>query len=97
MSQILLGNLPSELSDEQVREFFSVPEGAPWVVTAVSIPSDPRTGKCRGYAFVDMATNEEAARAVHDLNGKCIGGRKISMSIVEAKQTKRKWYQFDSR
>lgn len=93
MSQILLGNLPSELSEEHIREFFSA--GTPVVVTAVSIPKDPKTGKSRGYAFVDMGTDDEASQAVHDLNGHLLEGRRVTMSVVESKRAKRKWYQFD--
>jgi len=93
MSQILLGNLPSELSEEHIRDFFSA--GTAVVVTAVSIPKDPKTGKSRGYAFVDIDTDDDASQAVHDLNGHLIEGRRVTMSVVEAKRAKRKWYQFD--
>jgi RNA recognition motif-containing protein len=95
MSQILLGNLPAELTEEHIREFFSA--GTPGAVTAVSIPSDPKTGKSRGYAFVDMDTDDEASQAVQDLNGRLIEGRRVSMSVVASKRAKRKWYQFDRK
>jgi RNA recognition motif-containing protein len=92
-SKILLGNLSTDAIEDQIREVFSATTGS---VCAVSIPTDPRTGKGRGYAFVEMNTDAEAQKAVDDLNGHSINGRKIAMSLVEGKPTKRKWYQFNA-
>jgi len=91
-SKILIGNVGTDLKEEQIAELFSQAAGE---VCAVSIPKDPRTGKCRGYAFVEMLTDLEAQQAVDLLNGQSINGRKLSLSIVET-QRKRKWYQFGS-
>ncbi len=92
-SKILIGNLSTEAKEDQIREVFT---GTAGTVSVVDIPTDPRTGKCRGYAFVVMITDAEAQKAVDDLNGHSINGRKIAMSLVEGKPTKRKWYQFNA-
>lgn len=93
VSKILIGNLSTEALEDHIREVFT---GTAGQVSAVNIPTDPRTGKCRGYAFVEMNTDAEAQKAVDDLNGHSINGRKIAMSLVEGKPTKRKWYQFNA-
>ena len=89
--RILIGNLSTDVVEEQIRDCFM---GTAGQVNAVSIPRDPRTGKARGFAFVDMRNHLEAEQAVADLNGHCINGRAVNMSLTEPKQVQRKWYQF---
>jgi cold-inducible RNA-binding protein len=92
-SKILIGNLSTDAEEDQIRVVFT---GTAGVVSAVSIPKDPKTGKSRGYGFVEMSSDAEAEQAVQDLNGQTINGRKIAMSLVEStnKKKTRKWYQF---
>lgn len=92
-TRILLGNLSTELKEDHIRAAFTATDGT---VRGVDIPTDPRTGRCRGYAFVEMNTDAEAQKAMVDLNGQSIDGRKFAMSVVESKPTKRKWYQFNA-
>lgn len=72
-------------------DLFSGTAGA---VLSVTIPQDPKTGKNRGYAFVEMSNELEAEQAVRDLNGHDIGGRAMAITVVEKLQGKRKWYKF---
>lgn len=47
-----------------------------------SIPTNPRTTRPVGYAFVDVSTPSEAERAINDLNGKTIMDRKVSVQLA---------------
>lgn len=47
-----------------------------------SIPTNPRTTRPVGYAFVDVSTPSEAERAINDLNGKTILDRKVSVQLA---------------
>lgn len=47
-----------------------------------SIPTNPRTTRPVGYAFVDVSTASEAERAIQDLNGKTILERKVSVQLA---------------
>lgn len=47
-----------------------------------SIPTNPRTTRPVGYAFVDVSTASEAERAINDLNGKSIMDRKVSVQLA---------------
>lgn len=47
-----------------------------------SIPTNPRTSRPVGYAFVDVSTPSEAERAINDLNGKTILDRKVSVQLA---------------
>jgi len=47
-----------------------------------SIPTNPRTTRPVGYAFVDVSTPSEAERAIQELNGKQILDRKVSVQLA---------------
>ena len=47
-----------------------------------SIPTNPRTTRPVGYAFVDVSTPSEAERAIAELNGKSILDRKVSVQLA---------------
>lgn len=47
-----------------------------------SIPTNPRTTRPVGYAFVDVSTPSEAERAISELNGKTILDRKVSVQLA---------------
>jgi cold-inducible RNA-binding protein len=52
-------------------------------VESASVIEDRETGRSRGFAFVEMATPEEAAAAIEQFNGKDFGGR--NLTVNEAK------------
>lgn len=63
--RLYVGNLPFEVDSYQLQCIFSgVGE-----VESVSVVEDRDSGRSRGYAFVEMSTPEEAARAIELLNG----------------------------
>ncbi len=88
-SKILVGNLSTDATEERILELFAETTGA---VLSVSIPLDPKTGKNRGYAFVEM-DEADAEKAIGDLNGRFLAGRAIAISVVEKLQKKFKWYK----
>jgi len=70
---IYLGNLPYSATEASIKELF---EGF-GVVTTAKIVTDKFTGASRGFGFVDMPNDDEAQRAIAELNGKDFGGRKL--------------------
>ena len=54
---------------------------------STSIPTNPRTTRAVGYAFVDLATAPEAQRAIQELSGKEILERKVSVQLAKSPQT----------
>lgn len=65
MTNIYVGNLPRDLTAEQLEAAFTA-HGA---VEGVSIITDRMTGESRGFAFVEMGNDEEAQKAIAALNG----------------------------
>lgn len=49
---------------------------------STSIPTNPRTTRPVGYAFVDLSTPSEAERAIAELSGKSILDRKVSIQLA---------------
>lgn len=49
---------------------------------STSIPTNPRTGRAVGYAFVDLTTKDEADRAIAELSGKEVLERKVSVQLA---------------
>jgi cold-inducible RNA-binding protein len=55
-------------------------------VTSVNLMFDKFTGKSRGFAFVELATAEEANKAVEMFNGKDMQGRALTVNIARPRE-----------
>jgi cold-inducible RNA-binding protein len=76
MKNLFVGNLTFDTTEDALRELFS-PLGE---VQQVRIMTDRDTGRSRGFAFVEMTQDEEAAKAIAALNGKEFGGRALTVN-----------------
>jgi RNA recognition motif-containing protein len=81
MKNIFVGNLPFSATEEALRELFS-PLGE---LQQVRIMTDRDTGKSRGFAFVEMLHDEDAAKAIAALNGKDFEGRALTINEARPK------------
>lgn len=75
--RLYVGNIPYQTSETDLRALFEEGGGQ---VEEVKIVTDRETGRPRGFAFVEMATDAEAEAAVGALNGKSFGGRPLTVS-----------------
>eukprot|EP00252_Welwitschia_mirabilis_P001785 TRINITY_DN1171_c0_g2_i5.p1 TRINITY_DN1171_c0_g2~~TRINITY_DN1171_c0_g2_i5.p1 ORF type:complete len:600 (+),score=149.55 TRINITY_DN1171_c0_g2_i5:260-2059(+) len=76
--RLYVGNLHFNITEDQLRQVFE-PFGP---VELVQLPTDPETGQCKGFGFVQF-TKLEDARAALNLNGQLeIAGRYIKVSAV---------------
>jgi cold-inducible RNA-binding protein len=76
--RLFVGNLRFTVGDDELRQAF---ESAGEVARA-EIVRDRFDGRSRGYAFVEMATDEGGAAALRDLNGRALGGRPMRVEIA---------------
>ncbi len=74
--KLYIGGIPFALTEDELREAFS----KAGTVTSASIITDKFSGRSRGFGFVEMSTDEEAANAVATLNNTQLGGRTILVS-----------------
>lgn len=82
-NKLFIGNLPFNLADEQLSEFFrsmNVP------VANIRVMRDVETGRSRGFAFVELAPEADMESAINQLNGKTLDGRPLTVN--EARKQK---------
>ncbi len=77
--KLYVGNLPFSTTEESLTSVFS----AYGTVDSVKIITDRDTGRSKGFAFVEMSSDQEAADCIAQLNGQEHEGRQ--MNISEAK------------
>ena len=82
MKNLFVGNMSFQTTEADIRAAFE-PFGK---VTRVHIVMDRETGKARGFAFVEMPNDEEAAKAITGLDGKEIAGRNIKVNEARPKE-----------
>lgn len=71
--KLFVGGLSWDTTEDSLRAFFA----GVGTVTSATIISDKFTGKSRGFGFVEMSTDDEAKKAIAQLNGKQLDGRTI--------------------
>jgi RNA recognition motif-containing protein len=81
MKNLFVGNMSFQTSEADLRALFE-PFGQ---ITRVHIAMDRETGRARGFAFVEMANDEEAAKAIAGLDGKEVGGRNLKVNEARPK------------
>ena len=79
--KLYVGNLPYQTGETELQELFAR-AGA---VDTVRVMRDMATGRARGFAFVEMSTDEEAQRAITELNAYQIGGRGLTVNEARPK------------
>ena len=78
--KIYVGNLPYEVTEEELREEF----GTFGEVASVNIIKDKYTGRPRGFGFVEMATVSEGQAAIAGLNGKAMKDQTLSVNAARS-------------
>ena len=72
-SKLYVGSLPYSTTEQQLSDLFAQ-HGS---VQSAKVITDRFTGQSRGFGFVEMATDEEAQKAIAALNGTDLGGRTL--------------------
>jgi cold-inducible RNA-binding protein len=81
MKNLFVGNMSFQTTEADLRALFE-PFGQ---VSRVHIGKDRETGRSRGFAFVEMTNDDEAAKAMAALNGKEFGGRALKVNEAAPK------------
>jgi RNA recognition motif-containing protein len=80
-SKLYVGGLSYSTTSETLREYFA----QCGTVESAAVITDKFSGQSRGFGFVEMATAEEAQRAISELNGKDLDGRKLTVNLSTPK------------
>jgi RNA recognition motif-containing protein len=79
--KLFIGGLAFSTSNDRLREVFAQAGN----VESATVVTDRDTGQSRGFGFVEMASAEEAAKAVEKFNGQQVDGRTLKVEIANAK------------
>jgi RNA recognition motif-containing protein len=79
--RLYVGNLPYSATEEQLSELFS----RAGQVDNVRVMKDMATGRARGFAFVEMASDEDAQKAVAEFNEYSMEGRPLVVNEARPK------------
>lgn len=74
--KIYVGNLTYGTTDSAIRSLFE----SYGTVTSVNVITDRYSGESKGFAFVEMSTDEEAQNAISSTNGTDLDGRNIKVN-----------------
>lgn len=85
-TKLYVGSLPYSTTEQELSELFSQ-YGS---VQSAKVITDRYTGQSRGFGFVEMATGEEAQKAIAALNGSAMGGR--TLVVNEARPQEKRPY-----
>ena len=84
MKNLFVGNMSFQTTESELTALF---QGF-GQVTRVHVAMDRETGRARGFAFVEMPNDEEAAKAIAGLNGKEVGGRALKVNEARPKEAR---------
>jgi cold-inducible RNA-binding protein len=79
--RLYVGNLPYETGENDLQDLFA----QAGTVESVKVMRDMATGRARGFAFVEMSTDDEAQKAITQLNDHQMGGRGLTVNEARPK------------
>jgi cold-inducible RNA-binding protein len=83
MKNLFVGNMSFQTTEADLRAAFE-PFGQ---ISRVHLAMDRETGRARGFAFVEMPNDAEAAKAIAGLDGKDLGGRNLKVNEARPKES----------
>jgi RNA recognition motif-containing protein len=78
-TRLYVGNLPYSVTELELRDLFA----SLGTITEAKIVTDRDTGRPRGFGFVEMSTEDEAKKAIEELNGRDVQGRPLAVKEAE--------------
>lgn len=84
MKNIFVGNLSFSTTEDSIRQAFEQ-YGA---IDRVSLVTDRDTGRSRGFAFVEMADDQAADKAIAAINGTEIDGRTVNVNVARPRENR---------
>jgi len=82
--KLYIGNLSFNTTESQLRDLFA----QVGTVTSCDVIMDKFTNKPRGFAFVEMSTEEEAQKAISEFDGKDVDGRMLKVNEAKPRENR---------
>ncbi len=81
-TRLFVGNLSYETTEDDLRQFFAGVGN----VASVSLVTERDSGRSKGFAFVEMATAEDAQKAISQLNGQMLQNRTVRVDLARPRE-----------
>jgi RNA recognition motif-containing protein len=81
-TKLFVGSLSWGVTDDMLSDFFA----AAGTVASAKVIVDRDSGRSKGFCFVEMSSDDEAKKAVDELNGKELDGRAINVSEARPRE-----------
>ncbi len=81
-TRLFVGNLSYQTTEEDLRQLFA----GVGAVSSVSLVTERDSGRSKGFAFVEMATPEDAQKAIGQLNGQTLHERTIRVDLARPRE-----------
>ena len=82
--KLYVGNLPFQTTENDLEQLFA----SAGDVASVTVMRDRATGRARGFAFVEMASDEGASQAIESLNNSSYGGRNLTVNEARPQEAR---------
>ncbi len=82
--KLYVGNLSFDTSAQDLEKMF----GEIGTVESTNLIEDRDTGRSRGFAFVEMSSEEEGNDAISQLNGKEVDGRELKVNVAKPRENR---------
>jgi RNA recognition motif-containing protein len=79
--KLYVGNLPFQTDEQELRDLFA----GSGTVDTINMVRDQATGQARGFAFIEMSSDEDAQNAIATLNNYQLGGRALTVNEARPK------------
>ena len=83
-SKLYVGNLSFETGEAELQELFA----SQGEVVSVNLITDRDTGRSRGFGFVEMAKDEDAQKAIQNLDGQDLQGRNLKVNMAKPRENR---------
>jgi RNA recognition motif-containing protein len=81
-TKLFVGSLSWNVKDDDLSQFFA----SAGTVVSASVITDRDTGRSKGFGFVEMSSDDEAKKAIDELNGKELDGRPITVNEARPRE-----------
>ena len=83
-TKLYVGNLAFQTTSQELQQLF----GQAGTVHSASVVEDRDTGRSRGFAFVEMSSEEEATSAIEQFNGREVDGRALKVNEAKPRENR---------
>jgi cold-inducible RNA-binding protein len=85
MTKLYVGNLSFGMTDDSLQQLFI---GKGYQVASARVITDRETGRSRGFGFVELGPNDDATKAIGELNGLELEGRALQVNEARPQESR---------